>query len=237
MLPIEEDARRDLSDSDPEMFQNEEDLGHQLGENGEEATDNEELRHAGRAELGRQEREIFPRIGSATDPRFRFQTNDPTNFSPFHHSPSPGSGFLERGHSSSSVPVSYQPRGNLSVRKSLGDQQNGTVRESRRPKEREKDKEYRRFNLSTNEFTTFPLGNPKQHAILGRVDHSPVPSVPSPGLGAGSSQRKDQVFQITLVYNGQSVKHQVYESMPILTLMEEAGFIFGLDPAQMHRSS
>ncbi len=60
-----------------------------------------------------------------------------------------------------------------------------------------------------------------------------MPSVPSPGLGVGSSQRKDKVFQITLVYNGQSVKHQVYESMPILTLMEEAGSIFGLDPAQI----
>jgi hypothetical protein len=233
MLPTDEDARRDLSDSDPETFQNEEDLGHQLGETGEEATDNEGLRHVGRAKLGRQEREIFPRIGFATDPRFRFQGNDPTNLSPFHHPPSPGSGSQDRGHSSSSVPVSYQPRGNLSVRKSLGDQQNVTVTESRRPKEREKDKEYRRLTLSSNEITTFPLGNPKQHAILGRVEHSPVPSVPSPGFGVGGSQRKDQVFQITLVYNGQSVRHQVYESMPILTLMEEAGSIFGLDPAQI----
>jgi hypothetical protein len=186
MVPIDEDARRDLSDSDPETFQNEEDLGHQLGETGEEATDSGELRHAGRAELGRQEREIFPRAGFATDPRFRSQNND--HFSPFHHSPSPGSGFLDGGHLSSSVPVPYQPRGNLSVRKSLGDQQNVTVRESRRPKEREKDKQYRRLTLSSNEFATFPLGNPGQHAISGRIERSPVPSVPSPGFGVGGSQ-------------------------------------------------
>ena len=234
MFPRDEDTSRNLSDLSPETSQNEEDLDKQLDEIGNEATDNEELRHDGRAELGRQEREIFPRVGSATDPRFRFQNNDQTNLSPyFHHPPSPGQGFQDRGLSSSSVPVSYQPRGNLSVRKSLGDQQNVTVRESRRPKEREKDKEYRRLTLTSNEFTTFPLGNPLKHAVLGRVEHSPVPSVPSPGLGVGGSQRMDQVFQITLVYNGQNVRHQVYESMPIITLMEEAGSIFGLDPAQI----
>ena len=141
----------------------------------------------------------------------------------------PFRGMGERGMASSSVPDPYH-KGDFSVRKSLGDQQNVTVRESRRPKEREKDKEYRRLTLTSNEFTTFPLGNPLKHAVLGRVEHSPVPSVPSPGLGVGGSQRMDQAFQITLVYNGQNVRHQVYESMPIITLMEEAGSIFWPGP-------
>jgi hypothetical protein len=58
-----------------------------------------------------------------------------------------------------------------------------------------------------------------------------VPSVQSPGVGLGAASRNSHVFQILLVYNGQTVGHQVYDSMPILTLMEEAGAIYGLDPA------
>ncbi len=56
-LPRDEDGSRNLPDLSPETSQNEEDRGQQLDEVGEgEATDNEELRHHGRAELGRQER-------------------------------------------------------------------------------------------------------------------------------------------------------------------------------------
>jgi hypothetical protein len=38
---------------------------------------------------------------------------------------------------------------------------------------------------------------------------------------------------ITLIYNGQPVQHEVYDAMPIFSLMEDAGRIFGLDPNQV----
>jgi hypothetical protein len=37
-------------------------------------------------------------------------------------------------------------------------------------------------------------------------------------------------FEITLIYDGTSIRHRVWASMPIAQLMTDAGTIFGLDP-------
>jgi hypothetical protein len=42
-----------------------------------------------------------------------------------------------------------------------------------------------------------------------------------------------QSFMSALIYNGQPVQHEVYDAMPIVSLMEDAGQIFGLDPNQI----
>jgi hypothetical protein len=219
---------------------------------GGEVTENQEVRYASGVEPARSTnveiQEPFPwrafdQNGSSTGPRIPFCNDEQTTFplrlpqSPpvgFREMVPPSSapvGFQERAPPSSSVHEFSQFRGNHSVRKSVGDPRNVATRDSRRPKERERDKQYRRSTLSSNGLPiTLATGTPG-NAIVGRVQISPVPSVPSPGLGLGTAQRNNRIFQIILVYNGQSVNHQVYDSMPILTLMEEAGAIFGLDPA------
>ncbi len=73
-----------------------------------------------------------------------------------------------------------------------------------------------------------------EHASMGRQNYSPVPSVPSPGVTHGSGPAYGiQPFLITLIYNGQPVRYEVYDAMPIFSLIEDAGNIFSLDPNQI----
>ena len=211
---------------------------------GEELTEHQEIRYASEVEAGSSTREIrepfswgaFDQNGISTDPRVPFSFEERAIFPPPLRSPSMVS--RERVAPSSSVHESSHVGGIRSVRKSMGDPRNVTTRDSRRPKERERDKEYRRSTLLPNELPiTLSTGSPGT-MVVGRGErsplqsvHSPAPSVPSPGLGPGTASRNHRVFQILLIYNGQTVGHQVYDSMPILTLMEEAGAIYGLDPA------
>ncbi len=55
---------------------------------------------------------------------------------------------------------------------------------------------------------------------------SPALSVPSPRTIQGGTETP---FSITLVFEGQSVSHRVWATMPISQLISEAGDIFGLD--------
>jgi hypothetical protein len=70
-------------------------------------------------------------------------------------------------------------------------------------------------------------------APVGRGSTSPSLSVPSPLANLGSMSPTRRVFDITLIYSGRNVRHQIYDSMPVATLMEEAGGIFGLNPSHM----
>jgi hypothetical protein len=144
--------------------------------------------------------------GFSTDPRGFSQGFAPT-FSPqfaFPHSSELG---LEGRALSSPAPEAYQQRGNYSVRKSLGDPSNVTVRDTRRPKERQRDKDYRRLTLTSS--NGFPIarvlpvspGVPLRTTSAVPANSSPVP-VPSPVLGRGASPQNDRVFEIVLIYNG-----------------------------------
>ena len=91
---------------------------------------------------------------NATDPRV-FQRNGPLAVLPNATATdlrstlqNPFWGMGERGLALSSVRDPYQFKGDFSMRKSLGNKQNVTVRKSRRPKERQKDKDYRRLTIS-----------------------------------------------------------------------------------------
>ena len=100
-LLIEEDEKEDSSDSDLETGQGEQ--LNQLDELADDATDIPEMRYGSQMGSGRHDGEVFAQNGSSTDPRIQFQSNDPTNFYLPQPSLTPGLGFLERGHSSSSV--------------------------------------------------------------------------------------------------------------------------------------
>ncbi len=110
-----------------------------------------------------------------------------------------------------------------------------TVRDTRRPKERQRDKDYRRLTLtSSNGFPIarvipVPSGVPLRIAAAAPASNLSLFSVASPALGRGASPQNDPVYDIFLIYNGQDVRHQVYESMPILQLVREAGARFRLD--------
>ena len=108
-----------------------------------------------------------------------------------------------------SVPLQPEPfsrGGDFSVRRASG-VENVTTRETKRPKEREKDKEYRRRTL-TNADSSFPIrvdragvqawpiGDPRasyESVVHGGV-HSPHQSVPSP-----HEQRNDAVVSARMV--------------------------------------
>jgi hypothetical protein len=145
------------------------------------------------------------------------------------------------------------PRGGeVSVRRKSGIQ-DVTTRETRRPKEREKDRDYRRLTLTRADF---PLPSPsstgKSTGPGGDVrEVSPVPSVPSPngqrygdqvsylpGTQRGgvvsftrepSPYSSDPDFEIQLVHEGRTVRHQVYLEMMVSQLVGEAAAIFRLE--------
>ncbi len=48
-------------------------------------------------------------------------------------------------------------------------------------------------------------------------------------VGPANDPANDSISSITLVYNGQTVRHEVHDSMPISRLMAEAGGIFSID--------
>jgi hypothetical protein len=133
---------------------------------------------------------------------------------------------------------------------------NVTRRETKRPQERPRDKEYRRrFSTSSSVFaeseprggqpwphanendqrasvvTVKRGGTPFQQSPSRSVrPHQPTPfrSVPSP-LKSNLQGGMDTPFSITLVYEGESVDHRVWATMPITQLIREAADIFGLD--------
>jgi hypothetical protein len=128
---------------------------------------------------------------------------------------------------------------------------NITRRETKRPSARPRDKAYqRRFSSGTppalDGFSTspgivggeaWPRDEPSNrlggvvtvgfNASRNDARCTPSPYAPSPKFGG--RQGDDPSFQISLTYEGQSVLHQVWGTMPILQLIDEVEAIFGSD--------
>jgi hypothetical protein len=176
-------------------------------------------------------------------------------------SPAGTTGFREQDFSSrhfTSAPTGSAYKGfneDLSSRLGRNDGGNVTQRDTKRPKERSKDKAYKsRFSLSSTVggsapfvagFTTGANGQdearktesaetprlsepPRQSWENGYV---PPPSVVSVRVRPGASPSAN--FEIFLTHSGDTVIHRVWNEMPISQLMSEAGSIFGLDPTEM----
>ncbi len=135
--------------------------------------------------------------------------------------------------------------------------QNVTNRETKRPKERAKDQEYRRRTLTSTDlplcqFTgrggsggyAYPSPAGRNGGSIEDVSRvSPTRSVPSPhghqnsgGIQPQSGEQGTrlsgfgQTFDIALVHEGQTQRHRVHETMAVVQLVEEAAGIFYLDP-------
>ena len=139
-----------------------------------------------------------------------------------------------------------------STRYGRNDTQNVTSRDSKRPKERSRDRAYKtRFSMDA---PTMPNRSPIHHlggntwpSEEGIVHHRPVVSVAygpahSPGSPLPPSTRKNNrpslspqaaPFEISLIHEGHSVSHRVWPDMGIAQLMVDAGAIFGLDPSEI----
>ncbi len=138
---------------------------------------------------------------------------------------------------------------------------NVKTRETKRPKEREKDKEYRRLTLTSANVPfcqfhdrTVSRSHPAERSqglVQDVFRTSPAQSVPSPAgqqgatsastppgdrnaggsfFTAGRRPYVDPSFEITLIYEGRQVRHEVSESLPVSSLMNDAGRIYRIDP-------
>ncbi len=145
----------------------------------------------------------------------------------------------------------------LSSRLGRNDGGNITQRDAKRPKERSRDKAYKnRFSLASTAvgkgeptfagFTTMRAnGQDGMRKNSGaETPHSPGPLregwengyVPPPSMvsaraRAGATPSGD--FEIFLTHSGTTIIHRVWNEMPIVQLMAEAGSIFGLDSSEM----
>ena len=136
--------------------------------------------------------------------------------------------------------------GDCSIRR-LSGVENITSRESKRPKERNKDKEYRRLTLTRSDMP--PVAPPEldsvgiQHQDYGLSSRHafPSPPVPSPfssgpsgvsrtNPNGESSSTSNSPFDIKLVYEGRSVLQRVSERFSVGYLVYEASAIFGIHP-------
>jgi hypothetical protein len=142
------------------------------------------------------------------------------------------------------------------VRRTSG-AQNVTTRETKRLKEREKDKEYRRLTLNRADLHSFQSADRDegQAQSVGRnggsvtnehgARFSPAHSVPSPfrqpdaaailpvspgRMGSWISHQVDSVFEIALVNEGRTHKHRVFEGLRVSQLAVEADGILSLAP-------
>ena len=148
-------------------------------------------------------------------------------------------------------PVTYE---DTSVRVGRREVQNVTERDTKRPRDRPKDMDYRRrFSISDLPVNFIPP--PERHSAI-RESQSRVPSWPDnerasggnvviSDLGRRGVVRDGRIvftpvpsvlspngapFGIKLIHMGQEVLHQVRDRTLVSRLAEEAGAIFGLDP-------
>jgi hypothetical protein len=136
--------------------------------------------------------------------------------------------------------------GDFSVRR-LSGVENMTTRETKRPKERNKDKEYRRLTMTRSDMP--PVVPPVSESVGARVldngslrqfyaSPTPVPSPSSSGQPGGPQTHfsgeplssPNLPFTIQLVCEGRSVSQQVTERLPVVYLVYEASAIFGINP-------
>jgi hypothetical protein len=230
--------------SDPESDQDERDPRVQVQEDqdGHAAQDNEQTQsssvHRSAPASGIFAKNITNTVTN-TDPRIGFSEMREALYShpPYVYHPTPAETEMRERLSRPPQRLLYENEDNEpSVRKSLGDPKNVTARDSKRPKERKRDTEYRRMTLSSADF---PTAVPNPAGFLGVYGQSsarggassPSSSVPSPLVKPGIQSPSNRVFKITLICTGRNVRRQVYESMAVAVLMEEAGAIFGLDPS------
>lgn len=147
------------------------------------------------------------------------------------------------------------PSEDPSPRLGRNDEGNVTQRNTKRPKERSRDKAYKqRFSMGSSGGMD-GLPNPA-FFVSGRTGQDQVASasrsIPGHPSGSGSSWEEGYVraptimkaqvrgrqpseprFEISLTYAGTSVLHQVWDTMPIHQLLTEACSIFALDPADV----
>ena len=140
----------------------------------------------------------------------------------------------------------------FSTRQGRRDSTNVTSRDVKRPKERARDREYKkRFSMESSKemgrgspSTPFspPLGGhpwPREEEKSERaevmIDSTPLGGQPSRSQLLGRDRRDlaatgvETPFQIRLVFEGNSVYHRVWASMPIIQLIDEASDIFGIE--------
>ena len=142
----------------------------------------------------------------------------------------------------------------LSSRIGRNDGGNITQRDTKRPKERLRDKAYKnRFSLSSTveggaPFLTGFAGGCGQNGAR-KTEGAETPRLPElprqswengfvqppsvVGVRARTSATPSADFEIFLTHSGNTVIHRVWNEMPISQLISEAGSIFGLDSTEM----
>jgi hypothetical protein len=193
--------------------------------------------------------DAVPFLSTSGDPGRTNPMEMPFSSIPSHH--------FQSGHVHGSLvgefPVhldTFTEGGDRSVRRMSG-VENITTRENKRPKERNKDKEYRRLTLPSS---NVPSSVPFSSDIVGAQRLSVAKAVPSNGQGGLSSsfvstpspsgerggghsafRSRTPVsptfpFEIKLVYEGRTVVCSVSERMSVFSLIQEASNAFHLDP-------
>jgi hypothetical protein len=168
-------------------------------------------------------------------------------------------GFREQDATRQFTPVSTEPvykgfNEDLSSRLGRNDGGNITQRDTKRPKERSRDKAYKnRFSLSSTVegggpfLTGFTSGGEQNGVRKSEGTETPrLPELPRQSWENGFVQPPSVVsvraktsatpsadFEIFLTHSGNTVIHRVWNEMPISQLTSEAGSIFGLDSTEM----
>jgi hypothetical protein len=177
----------------------------------------------------------------------------PRHPDPSHAAPGPtlmpshfasDTGHYPRAGSSMGYADVSQRRGRVSL-------ENVTHRDTKRPSERPRDREYhRRFSVGVphaNGSPPVPLGghtwprddpfSPPTRSVVAVEMGLPVGQSGGQTRNQGNGRQlhdgsgAEEPYHIRLICAGVTVQHRVWLSMPIFTLIEEAGDIFGLDPA------
>jgi hypothetical protein len=202
----------------------------------------------GKGPIAEGNRELETRDFSTVHP---YQTS---SFHPFSKPTERVEAELEFRHFSHQNVAPEQLDGSISIRAEPRNVQNITRRDTKRPKERARDKAYKqRFSMASSaDMGEHRLGmafrsdmDDRRGGADPRV--SPVPSWDGPLEGPGHhrspmhnagrsrdlSSPADIPFEILLTYAGTRVVHRVCDSMLIWQLTLDAGSIFGLDPDEI----
>jgi hypothetical protein len=148
----------------------------------------------------------------------------------------------------------------FSTRQGRRDSTNVTSRDVKRPKERARDREYKkRFSMESSKEVghgspSTPLSPPlgghswpreedKSQRAEVMVDSTSLRDQPSRSQIQGRDRRDlaatgvETPFQIRLVFEGRSVYHRVWATMPVIQLIDDASDIFGIESDYLLDSS